>query len=322
MSHITNRLMMLLGALFVASILYASPAAAQATRTWISGVGDDVNPCSRTAPCKTFAGAISKTAAGGEIDCLDPGGFGTVTITKSITLDCRETEGSILASGTSGINVNGANIVVVLRGLSINGAGTTPGTYGIHVFQAQSVTVEDSYIFGFGSGAGRGISVDTTSSNVQLFVNNTTINNNTGGGIVLQPSTGFSAGADLNNVRLLGNGVAGLALSTASGATALSATMTNSQIAGGGVAGASGVVAKAPTGTATIVIKSSSISGNPVYGINSNGAGAAVRVGDTAITNNGTGLNAVNSAKLESFGDNDVTGNTIPGAFTGTIPHS
>lgn len=322
MSHITNRLMMLLGALFVASILYASPAAAQATRTWISGVGDDVNPCSRTAPCKTFAGAISKTAAGGEIDCLDPGGFGTVTITKSITLDCRETEGSILASATSGINVNGANIVVVLRGLSINGAGTTPGTYGIHVFQAQSVTVEDSYIFGFGSGAGRGISVDTTSSNVQLFVNNTTINNNTGGGIVLQPSTGFSAGADLNNVRLLGNGVAGLALSTASGATALSATMTNSQIAGGGVAGASGVVAKAPTGTATIVIKSSSISGNPVYGINSNGAGAAVRVGDTAITNNGTALNAVNSAKLESFGDNDVTGNTSPGAFTGTIPHS
>lgn len=322
MSHFTKGLMTLIGALFTASLFYASPAAAQATRTWISGVGDDVNPCSRTAPCKTFAGAISKTAAGGEIDCLDPGGFGTVTITKSITLDCRETEGSILASGTSGINVNGANIVVIVRGLSINGAGTTPGTYGIHVFQAQSVTVEDTYIFGFGSGAGRGISVDTTSSNVQLFVNNTTINNNTGGGIVLQPSTGFSAGADLNNVRLLGNGVTGLALSTASGATALSATMSNSQIAGGGVAGTSGVVAKAPTGTATIVIKSSSISGNPVYGINSNGAGAAVRVGDTAITNNGTALNAVNSAKLESFGDNDVTGNTSPGAFTGTIPHS
>ncbi len=322
MSHITRRLMMLIGALFATSLLYASPAAAQATRTWISGVGDDVNPCSRTAPCKTFAGAISKTAAGGEIDCLDPGGFGTVTITKSITLDCRETEGSILASATSGINVNGANIVVVVRGLSINGAGTTPGTYGIHIFQAQSVTVEDSYIFGFGSGAGRGISVDSTSSNVQLFVNNTTINNNTGGGIVLQPSSGFSAGADLNNVRLLGNGITGLALSTASGATALSATMTNSEIAGGGVTGASGVVAKAPTGTATIVIKSSSISGNPVYGINSNGAGAAVRVGDTAITNNGTALNAVNSGKLESFGDNDVTGNSNLGAFTGTVPHS
>src|SRR6187551_3703942 len=77
-------------------------ALAQATRTWISGVGDDVNPCSRTAPCKTFAGAISKTAAGGEINCLDPGGFGTVTIVKSITLDCRSTMGGVLASSTTG----------------------------------------------------------------------------------------------------------------------------------------------------------------------------------------------------------------------------
>src|SRR5262245_48964588 len=64
-----------------------SAAYAQATRTWVSGVGDDVNPCSRTAPCKTFAGAISKTAAGGEISVLDPGGFGGVTITKSITIN-------------------------------------------------------------------------------------------------------------------------------------------------------------------------------------------------------------------------------------------
>ena len=85
MSHITNRLMLLIGALFAASLLYSTPAAAQATRTWISGVGDDVNPCSRTAPCKTFAGAISKTAAGGEINCLDPGGFGAVTITERPT---------------------------------------------------------------------------------------------------------------------------------------------------------------------------------------------------------------------------------------------
>src|SRR5204863_5926892 len=84
----------------------AAPAHAQATRTWVSGVGDDVNPCSRTAPCKTFAGAISKTAAGGEINCLDPGGFGTVTITKSMTIDCTGTFGSILAAGTNGVNVN------------------------------------------------------------------------------------------------------------------------------------------------------------------------------------------------------------------------
>src|SRR6476620_9101682 len=115
---------------------FASIAQAQATRTWVSGVGDDVNPCSRTAPCKTFAGAISKTAAGGEINCLDPGGFGAVTITKSLTIDCTGTIGSILASGTNGVIINCTAGVtpapeVKLRGLSIDGAGTTMGIDGI-----------------------------------------------------------------------------------------------------------------------------------------------------------------------------------------------
>src|ERR1700739_1832860 len=114
----------------VTMLLVGSPAYAQATRTWVSGVGDDANPCSRTAPCKTFAGAISKTAANGEINCLDPGGFGTLTLTKSITSDCDGTFGSVLASGTNGFNINDSGpgtpntISVVLRGLSINGTVT------------------------------------------------------------------------------------------------------------------------------------------------------------------------------------------------------
>src|SRR5947209_10689609 len=95
---------------FLAVVTFAlavtSLAHAQATRTWVSGVGDDLNPCSRTAPCKTFAGAISKTFINGEIDCLDPGGYGAVTVTKSITIDCTGTFGSILASGTTGVTIN------------------------------------------------------------------------------------------------------------------------------------------------------------------------------------------------------------------------
>src|SRR5439155_1252285 len=120
-------------------VLGASMAQAQATRTWVSGVGDDANPCSRTAPCKTFAGAISKTAVDGEIDCLDPGGFGTVTITKSITIDGSPTGvGGILNAGVAGIIINITSETaphnfhtVVLRGLSINGAGSA--TNGIRV---------------------------------------------------------------------------------------------------------------------------------------------------------------------------------------------
>src|SRR5438094_4946195 len=101
-------------------LLFSSLAHAQASRTWVSGVGDDVNPCSRTAPCKTFAGAISKTAAGGEIDALDPGGFGAVTITKAITIDGHNTMTSVLASGGNGIVISaGATDIVTLRGLSI-----------------------------------------------------------------------------------------------------------------------------------------------------------------------------------------------------------
>src|SRR3954471_2162619 len=105
----------------LALCLIALPAHAQATRTWVSGVGDDASPCSRTAPCKTFAGAISKTAPAGEINCLDPGGFGAVTITKSMTIDCSETFGSVLVSGTNGIVISGAGIKVTLRNLDIQG---------------------------------------------------------------------------------------------------------------------------------------------------------------------------------------------------------
>src|SRR6185503_16288072 len=130
-----------LAAVAMMGLMWGAPAQAQATRTWISGVGDDANPCSRTAPCKTFAGAISKTAAGGEIDCLDPGGFGGVTVTKSITIDGAGTMGSILAAGTNGINVNDSataspnSIIVNVRNLSIQGTGPTgasPGFNGIN----------------------------------------------------------------------------------------------------------------------------------------------------------------------------------------------
>src|SRR5688500_9438539 len=125
-----NRALQLLLGVALASCLHVSAAEAQATRTWVSGVGDDFNPCSRTAPCKTFAGAISKTAKDGEINCLDPGGFGGVTITKSITIDCEDTQGAISSTlSPSAITVNITDALDVrktvrLRGISINGMGS------------------------------------------------------------------------------------------------------------------------------------------------------------------------------------------------------
>src|ERR1700759_1268114 len=129
---------------FVVGLLLASaPAHAQPTRTWVSGVGDDVTPCSRTAPCKTFAGAISKTAPGGEIDALDPGGFGAVTITKAITIDGHAAFGGVLGAGAHGVVVSaGASDVVTLRGLTFTGLGT--GLSGISFTSGQALHVEDS----------------------------------------------------------------------------------------------------------------------------------------------------------------------------------
>src|SRR6187402_3139871 len=123
MIRIDTRTVSWLALALAAGFACPEPASAQATRTWVSGIGDDANPCSRTAPCKTFAGAISKTDARGEIDVLDPGGFGAITITKSITIDGTAGSGfgSILAAGTTGVIVNaGVGDIVTLRNLSIN----------------------------------------------------------------------------------------------------------------------------------------------------------------------------------------------------------
>src|SRR5258708_14357804 len=109
--------------IFVTVLLGAGLMSAQATRTWVSGVGDDANPCSRTAPCKTFARAITQTAGGGEIDALDPGGFAAVTITKAVTIASGGGHvASVLVTGTDGIVVAAAaGDVVTLPNLRPHG---------------------------------------------------------------------------------------------------------------------------------------------------------------------------------------------------------
>jgi len=143
-----------------ACVLFGSSAFAQATRTWVSGVGSDANPCSRTAPCKTFAGAISKTATGGEISVLDPGGYGAVTITKPITISGVGEQSSIIASSVQGIVINLTSApeapqtaTVTIRNIQINGAGVVLGTNGIHVLStvATEVILDNVNIFGFGT---------------------------------------------------------------------------------------------------------------------------------------------------------------------------
>jgi hypothetical protein len=167
---------------------------AQATRTWVSGVGDDANPCSRTAPCKTFAGAISKTATGGEINVLDPGGFGGVTVTKSITILSECIEAGVLVSGTNGITVNAAAAKVLLSGLDIEGLNLTasaPGINGVNVINAGTVTIRKCSIRNFSQ---QGVNL-AGPANTRVYLQDSQINNNTLGGFNLQGTAGATNNA-------------------------------------------------------------------------------------------------------------------------------
>lgn len=180
----------------------AATASAQATRTWVSGVGDDANPGSRTAPCKTFAGAISKTAEKGVINVLDPGGFGTVTITKSVTIDGSGVEGHILAGGVNGIIINAASDdVVILRNLQLEGVGT--GLAGVKITNAGAVYLENCRIEGFQKGV-----VETTAATTgtQIFLRDCLIQECTGEGLSLTPAADAASMALLENTRIEGCG--------------------------------------------------------------------------------------------------------------------
>jgi hypothetical protein len=180
---------------------FSAAAHAQATRTWVSGVGDDVNPCSRTAPCKTFAGAISKTATGGEISVLDPGGYGALTITKAITVDGGSGAGwgSTLFSFTNGFTINiTTNLTsdkVILRNLSLNGAGSTLGTDGIRFLDGQQLTVENVRIFNF---SGDGIEVNQAQAS-NLFLKNVKI---THGAVGIKVTSAGSCAGTMDDVHV------------------------------------------------------------------------------------------------------------------------
>lgn len=298
------------GVLFLLVLTAAVPAGAQATRTWVSGVGDDANPCSRTAPCKTFAGAISKTAAGGAINVLDPGGFGAVTITKSITISSEGFEAGVLAAGTNGIVVNaGVNDVVVLRGLDIEGVNT--GLNGIRFLAGAALHVEKCTIQGFTQ---KGIDFEP-SGDSELFVKDTTVRNNqinavTSGGVFIKPAMGGSTLASFDTVRLDNNRF-GMRVEGGSKVT------VRDSFAGGNIS--NGFVALGTAvGTAELNIESSAASNNGTNGVRS-ASGAIVRISNTVVTGNVQIGLFPDGGSIVSLGNNTVVGNGLDGNPSSTI---
>lgn len=203
------RLMTLAALVLCAAATFSPKAAhAQATRTWVSGVGDDVNPCSRTAPCKTFAGSISKTAAGGEINALDPGAYGAVTITKAITIDVHGMTGGVLNTGAHGIVVNaGVTDDVILRGLDIfggTGAGCGyGGLSGVRVLKARSLRIEDSRI----ARQQKAVELAPTSA-VNVLINRVDMSDNCAYGVQVAPGLGGVVAATVQDSTIMNSGTA------------------------------------------------------------------------------------------------------------------
>lgn len=298
--------------LFVAAltVAFSAGAFAQATRTWVSGVGDDANPCSRTAPCKTFAGAISKTAPGGEISVLDPGGFGTINITKSITINGTGTLAGILAANTNGVIVNAplATDTIIIRDVSINGANTTTGN-GIRYIAGGSLMVDHCWIYGFrGTGAnGRGIAVEKTSDG-NLKVIDTVIENCGQDGIRLTTTAGLIE-ATLDNCTVTGTAT-GLHVLGNARAVARGCVFSNNT--------ANGVFAESPTAGQFAVARvwQSAISFNNTNGVQAGtgGGSSIVEIAQNQISNNASnGVLVSANGTVNTFSNNAITGNGTDG---------
>jgi len=236
-----------------AAMVCAAPGHAQQMHTWVSGTGDDVNPCSRTSMCRTFAGAISKTAARGEISVYDPGSYGAITITKSLSIVDVGAKASMLVAGTTGVTIKaGANDSVFLDGLVLEGGGT--GTTGISIVSAASVHIRNCVIRGFQAAPGLAIDVSPTTAS-KVFVSNCAIGNNSAG-VQVKPASGGSAQVFLDDVKLENN-----------------------------------------AGSA----------------VRAEGQTAMVRVNESTITNNVTGLDFASGGVIISFGTNALSGNGTDG---------
>jgi hypothetical protein len=292
--------------------LLATTVSAQATRTWVSGVGDDVNPCSRTAPCKTFAGAISKTAACGEIDALDPGGFGTVTITKSITINGMGTMASILNSGgISGVLINITNAAdicqtVILRWLSING-GAANGVIGANGVRDISTTAHSVHIEHVDiAHQQRGVDVNTNNAGSRMFMKDVDIRHTTTHGIDARPTAGAGVLLKLNLDEVRSRQSSGDALRLANNTAA---TVRESSFEGSN----NGVNVVANTIFSMFI--DSNMSNNNATGL-VNGSTATTTIDGCTINGNNTGILNNTGGNVISFANSAIAGNNFD--VTGT----
>jgi len=306
----------------VLALLIATSASAQATRTWVSGVGDDVNPCSRTAPCKTFAGAISKTAACGEIDVLDSAGFGAVTITKSITIDGEGALAGVLHSGVNGIvvslNASDACNTVILRNLSISGSSSNAATFGLNGIRVLgSVAATNVHIehVSIQHDSQHGVDIAPSIAGFKVWMKDVDIRHvpsisaSPGIGIESHPTAGQLVRLDMHDVRVRQTAVDAVRLSNNT-----DVTINFSQFEGNN--NAINVLGN----SIRLMMVNTVIANNTGTGLINSG-GATTRLNGVTIMGNGTGIN--NGGTVTSFANsvNEANGTDLIGGAIGTGAH-
>jgi hypothetical protein len=293
------------------------PAAAQtATRTWVSQAGDDADPCSATSPCRTFAGALSKTVANGIINCLAPGGFGPVNITKSVTIDCAGTFGGILAGSVNGIIVNGAGIVVTIRNLAIEGIGT--GRIGVNFINGAVLRIEKTNIHGFQASQAIGVNFAPPNGfSAELYIEDSVIAEN-GTGIVVQP-VGTGIGRALINRVQVSNNASGIVISGDGNTGGAAVTVRDSTLAGNSSKGLQGIT-PAGGGTVRVLLVRVEAVSNGV-GLISDGENSVIQVTGSSFTANKMGISSINGGTLSTYVNNHLHDNLIEdGLFTAKVP--
>jgi len=304
--------------LIIFATTFAASVQAQNTRSFVSGIGDDNNDCLRATPCKTFAGAIAKTGINGEINCVDNDGYGAVTITKSITIDCEDTQGAILGSGTSGVIVNlgpaspaDPKRIVRLRGLSINGQGT--GSRGIWAVTGNgaptTIHVDQVVIAGFSEG------ILFNSDGGELIVRNSTIEDCSVRGVTVDSGVAFQlVFATLEGSNFVHN-AEGIRVETSAFVTAANCNISSNN--------ADGAIISTPDSTLSdLNLYNCMIAGNGQSGVSANSSTSppVVRLSGNHIVNNSKGV--FNNATVLSRGNNTISGNgvDIDGPPFGVIP--
>jgi len=292
-----------------------SPAHAQ-TRTWVSGSnGNDANNCSITSPCATFAGAIGKTAIGGEINVRDPGDFGPVTITHAISIynDGVGEAGILASSGSSIVIAAGSTDVVNLRGLILNGVGT--GLYGVEVTSAGTVNIQNSVIQGFATG---GIFVLPSSGTTSVKIQDSTVIHNATA-VEFKPSGGATVNAEVDRVRIDENTGGGIRADGSGGGpvTVAVSDASVSENASNGINAVSG-----SGGNVAVDLTRMLIASNGLAGVQSTvkGGTSTVTLGESLLSNNGSALSFASGGSLLSFGNNQVTGAAGTGFSSSITP--